>query len=228
MYDAFYLIRLSNALIEQTLQRQAIPTGEHYFADRKLIEGNFDIIKEEYLKLRATHELKEFQSFDASNRQILGPNDKWVVLPLKLMGTFVNTDKAPITSALIGQCRGVRNAFFSVLEPYSNLAPHTGNFMSLWRYHLCIDNPAPDASYLFINETRLHWVERESFMFDDMFVHSVVNNSPYPRAILFLDIVRNDLPIHLWVFDYLIHTIATYSDLYKEYVRGSAPIPKLH
>jgi aspartyl/asparaginyl beta-hydroxylase (cupin superfamily) len=39
----------------------------------------------------------------------------------------------------------------------------------------------------------VQWKEGEGILWDDMFTHCAHNYSEYPRAILFLDIVRNDL-----------------------------------
>jgi aspartyl/asparaginyl beta-hydroxylase (cupin superfamily) len=44
-------------------------------------------------------------------------------------------------------------------------------------------------------------------MFDDMYVHYVENPSKYRRAVLFIDVLRNDLPEPLSSVSNYLHTI---------------------
>lgn len=78
---------------------------------------------------------------------------------------------------------------FSILEPGSVISPHSGSFKACLRYHLGLSCP-PDAQIL-VDGISYSWRDGEDVLFDDNYVHEVVNRSDTePRIILFCDIER--------------------------------------
>lgn len=119
-------------------------------------------------------------------------NNGWKTLYLRTFN--VNTDVSkyfPLTMNLI-DCCPCTLAFFSVIAPGTKLAPHTGLYKGVIRYHLALIVPS-DTSNCFIQilDKKLHWYEGSDIMFDDMFTHYVENNTTEPRVVLFLDIKRD-------------------------------------
>jgi aspartyl/asparaginyl beta-hydroxylase (cupin superfamily) len=234
-YDAYTPFRIMNGLIANNAvvrgRRPAVmmEDKEQWFPDYLEFERGYHEMREEILELTRDYELREFRDFDIFNSYLLRPSDKWRVMPVMLLGQYVNIQYAPKTIAILKKCcphSGIRNALVSLIEPRTNIAPHEGNFMSVVRYHLCLYNPEPAKSYLNINDTIIHWEEGRSFMFDDMYTHSVVNYAHHPRIVIYLDLVRYNLPWYLKMADHLLHYVATFSGRYSDYVAGSRPTLK--
>jgi beta-hydroxylase len=78
---------------------------------------------------------------------------------------------------------------FSILEPGSVIRPHSGPFKACLRYHLGLSCP-PEAQIL-VDGIPYSWRDGEDVLFDDNYVHEVVNRSDTePRIILFCDVER--------------------------------------
>ena len=61
------------------------------------------------------------------------------------------------------------------------------------------------------------WHEGEGVMFDDMNVHHVKNPTNYRRAVLFIDVMRNDLPFFLDIANKKLLGLITGNSIYKDY-----------
>ena len=95
----------------------------------------------------------------------------------------------PRTCALLDSLPEVPIAMFSILEPGAVITPHAGPFKACLRYHLGLSCP-PEARIL-VDGTPYTWRDGEDVLFDDTFVHEVVNGSPTrPRVVLFCDVER--------------------------------------
>src|SRR5205085_4621122 len=83
-------------------------------------------------------------------------------------------------------------AFFSVLEPWTKLAPHVGVYKGVIRYHLSLIVPDQwNKCFINVNGKFLHWRQGQDMLFDDLFLHYVENNTDQRRVVLFLDIKRD-------------------------------------
>jgi beta-hydroxylase len=118
--------------------------------------------------------------------------NKWKTLYLRAFNIDTEISKFfPMTMKLINMCPCTL-AFFSVLEPNAKLSPHVGIYKGVIRYHLGLI--IPDEWYkcfINVNGQILYWREGDDIMFDDMFMHSVENNTTQQRVILFMDIKRD-------------------------------------
>jgi beta-hydroxylase len=196
-----------------------------YFPDSHILENNWKIIQEECKSILDTYgsSIPEFKDID-ENQTTICTSGKWRMFMLRLFNKDLpNSKKCPKTMKLINQCKGIRNAFFSILDKQSYLPEHQGGQYSIFRYHLALIIPEPDNCKLIVNGKHKKWIEGESFMFDDTFMHSAKNDSDYQRVILFLDIERNDLNIFAVILDYIINILIKYHSKYNEAIKKSEP-----
>ena len=83
-------------------------------------------------------------------------------------------------------------AYFSILKPRAKLDRHIGIYKGVIRYHLGLIIPNDWKNcWIEVNGEKLHWLPGKDLLFDDMFMHSVENNTDEERVILFLDIKRD-------------------------------------
>jgi ornithine lipid ester-linked acyl 2-hydroxylase len=117
-------------------------------------------------------------------------NRKWRSLLLQLTGSFTTvSERFPRTVALLKDSPST-TAMFSVLEPGAFLSPHSGAYMGSRRYHLGLIVPKGRCA-LWLNGTTYEWAEGGDILFDDNYEHAVINDTPEPRVVLFVDIPRH-------------------------------------
>lgn len=148
--------------------------------------------------LQDRERLPRFQDVSEEQRSITS-DDGWRVFVLRVFGHAVerNARRCPRTSALLDSVPGLRNAMFSILAPGKHIPPHRGVYAGLLRYHLALKVP-PDAQAcrIFVGGEERAWEEGRTLVFDDSFEHSVRNDTPQERVVLFADFVR-PLPVPL-------------------------------
>lgn len=151
----------------------------------------------------------------------------WRVYMLRYMDEDVAANMAacPRTAALLQRCRGVRNAFFSILEAGTALRPHRGVIQSVLRYHLGLLVPQPAAATLTVGGVTQHWREGEGILWDDMYQHSAENAGTAPRVILFLDVVRSDLGLLSRAVDAAVTWGIRHNPAFREAVKRAEPAP---
>jgi len=199
---------------------------EIYFPDHSILERNWKVIQEEYKEvLRKYGEtIPDFKYIDPSQKRII-ERGQWKVFMLRIMGKDqVNGKDCPETMKLLAQCKGVRNAHFSISYPNTSLAPHVGPYYGVYRYHLGIIVPEPEKYELIVNGIKKNWVEGEGFMFDDTHLHSASNNGTKPRIVLFLDIERNDVNPIIKFFDDCLNILLRNTPEFIDSMRRTEPI----
>jgi beta-hydroxylase len=160
-----------------------------------LLKNNYKLIKDEALFLY-NNKNKLLNMKDLSNIDfgiIDSEENLWKVYVLKWYDKI--SDKArkecPNTCNLIDQCDDVHIAMFSILEPGNFIPPHKGPSTLCLRYHLGLSIPQDKNNcFITVNNEKFIWEEGKSFIFDDTYEHSVINNTNEPRIILFVDIKR--------------------------------------
>ena len=102
---------------------------------------------------------------------------------------------APQTVAAIEANRTVLSlgglAYFSMLEPGTRIAPHTGPTNMRLRCHFGID--VPEGCGLRVGGIERTWEERRCLVFDDSFRHEAWNDGNRPRIALVVDLRHPDL-----------------------------------
>jgi beta-hydroxylase len=149
------------------------------------IRAEFDTVRRTGLSIPRLDEIEPGQSRVAAS-------GRWRTLTLRLFGCDVPHNQAMLSStwtALAG-VEGLHSAMFSVLEPGTDIPTHMGPTKGLWRYHLAIAVPEPEAAGLWVGGTTLRWAEGQAFMFDDTYPHRAWNHGHGDRVVLVCDIVR--------------------------------------
>ena len=155
------------------------------------LESNIHNIKNDYINYPKPLNTfnKMLPLFKVNN---LSEND-WKIIPLKTTGLIIHPNLQYFNSLKnIISHPSIHNAFFSILEPNSKIPPHIGPYKGYLRYHLGIIIPEENGKKpsIKINNIPYFWKEGEGVLFDDMFVHSVVNPTNQKRVVLFIDVIR--------------------------------------
>ena len=184
----FYLLfsHLSAIPISPIVERDVI---QAYFPEVKILEDNWKAIRQEYFKLQ--NEITPIKD-DLFFKRIVS-DTKWKKFYLKWYNDIPTEtrDRTPVTSQLLDQCPSIQLAMFSILEPNAIITPHRGIYNGVLRVHLGLSCPTQEEGcVLTINGTPYGWQDGKCLVWDDTYVHEVVNKSKKDRIILFLDINR--------------------------------------
>jgi aspartate beta-hydroxylase len=174
----------------------ALPAIEFY--DRKEfpwladLEGASRDIRDELLDVMGAQPLRPYD--DPFSDAPIPQGRLWRSYPFWREGVPFpgHMDRCPRTMKAIAACPnwdspGIGpNAMFSVLDPGSVIAPHTGTANTRLVAHLGLVIP-PECGFRVGAETR-DWREGEAFVFDDTIEHEAWNRSSEVRAILIVDV----------------------------------------
>lgn len=186
---------------------------DRYFPSHKLFEHNFQAIRSEAIGIISEKSIKcAHEILPNIVSSIQKDNKCWKWYMLKLSGVMIgNPQDMPVLYDVLKSCDQVHNAFLSILDGDSEIPPHVGYFKGYLRYHLGLVIPEENGqkAYIVVGNQRYEWSEGEGVMFDDMYYHYVVNPTSKKRIVLFLDVVRNDIPslmkplnaVFLWLFN---------------------------
>lgn len=159
------------------------------FPELKIIEDNWEVIREEALALYENGLISAKDDLPASS---FYKNNRWTSFYLKSYNHSIPSayDLAPKTMALIEQVPSMRLALFACLNPGKKISNHHDPFAFTLRYSLGLSTPNSDDSGLIVNGEDYKWADGESILFDETYLHSAYNNSDKPRIILMTDIER--------------------------------------
>jgi aspartyl/asparaginyl beta-hydroxylase (cupin superfamily) len=191
----FKLFRDANLkLYNSRIKTPAYLELEEYFPEYKILEEHWLEIKKEIESvIDSGKTLPKFHEID-NGQEYISDNDglSWHLLNLLLytMWHKKNADLCPKTTFLIKKIKSVKSAYFSILEPGKYIPPHKGPYKGIVRYQLAISVPKGECKILVDGEP-YYWKEGESVLFDDTYIHEVVNNTAGYRVALLLDVKRN-------------------------------------
>jgi len=170
------------------------------FAGIAEIERNTAEIREEFVALAGmrndiSHRLSGLHGADNDT----GREGAWSMIPLMKGGKLIEefASLCPRTMTLVQALDMPRlslispSVYFSVLEPRSKIAPHTGltNARAIAHFPLVV----PDhCGFRVGGETRV-WEEGKALIFDDMTTHEAWNDSDRIRVVLIVDLWRPEL-----------------------------------
>lgn len=181
------------------------PDVQTHFPQAKILEENYSIIHDEYLRYLQLSlpcpSLMQLGLYGGNRASTLPWNDfhaennkeaDWTTVFLKLDSKMVskNVEYFPQTAELLKNMPNAVNVFFSQLGPQSSIEPHYGYMKGFLRYHLGIIIPKEKLCYLEVNGILYYWKPGESVVFDDMFLHAAYNKTDQARVILFIDFYR--------------------------------------
>ncbi len=157
------------------------------FSFAKLLENNFSVIKNEFLRL-SPQDLIPWPETSLYDQETAS----WKVFPLYKFGEkdVQNCQRFPETTRLIEQVPGLRNVAFSCTSPGLHIKPHVGYSQDYLRYHLAIIVSEPDKCGIRIGVRVEKWHEGKSLIFDDSCEHEAWNNSSTDKVLLMIDFDR--------------------------------------
>lgn len=154
----------------------------------KILEANFDVIKQETESF-----LKEKKLTPYFNESLSDKKDSWKTSGMLHWGLFEkkNYPYFKKTWDCIKAVPGLVSFSVSSLNPGSEIKEHNGDTNAIIRVHLPIIVPSDitECSFTVGNETRA-WEEGKVLLFNDAHLHSAKNLSNRSRVVLILDIIR--------------------------------------
>lgn len=162
-----------------------------HFADLKVLEENWEVIRDEAVRLNDQGAIKA-----SDDRDDLGFNSffktGWTRFYLKWYGaTLTSAQKlCPETTRLVESLPSIKGAMFASLPPGARLVKHRDPFAGSLRYHMGLSTPNDDACFIEVDGTRYSWRDGQAVMFDETYIHYARNDTDQNRVILFLDIRR--------------------------------------
>ncbi|HED36056.1 MAG TPA: aspartyl/asparaginyl beta-hydroxylase domain-containing protein [Gammaproteobacteria bacterium] len=160
-----------------------------YFPELKIIEDNWETIRDEALALYENGHIAAKDDLPASS---FYKNNRWTSFYLKSYNHSIPSayDLAPKTMALIEQVPSMRLALFACLNPGKKINNHHDPFAFTLRYSLGLSTPNSDESGIIVNGDDYKWADGESILFDETYLHNAYNDSDKPRIILMTDVER--------------------------------------
>lgn len=167
------------------------------------LEAATDDIRDEFLGVADTLDLNLPQS--STGNHVMGSDGsstgKWSMIPLIRNGIVVEefAARCPLTMALANELAMPRLGFispslyFSVLEPGSRIAPHTGITNARVIAHLPLI--VPDRCGFKVGGETREWEVGRAMVFDDMTTHEAWNDSGETRVVLIADLWRPELSV---------------------------------
>ena len=120
-------------------------------------------------------------------------DDKWRSFFLWAYGIRVddNCRRCPQTAALVERIPGLQTALFSILAPGTHIPLHNGATKAILTGHLGLCVPRQrQRCRINVDGEDYAWREGELFMFDDMRMHEVWNDTDEYRVTLMMHVTR--------------------------------------
>jgi aspartate beta-hydroxylase len=204
----YYLIKWTRSYYERQIDTPPYLKIEEYFPEYKLLEENWEAIRDEALNVFNNYDLPQFFELD-KGQAFISNNDgrKWNLYVLKLYGKWLesNIDRCPVTYKVLSQMPNVTTANLSFLAPGKHIPKHVGPYKGILRYQLALKVPKGKGCRLYVDDQEYHWEEGKSVLFDDTYPHEVINETEETRIALLLDVKRPHFNGSLKYFDKLMY-----------------------
>ena len=148
-------------------------------------------IRDELLPLLAERQkIPAFRDISPDHRRI-ATDSKWKSFFLEGYGFRAeeNCARCPRTMALLKKVPGLVVAFFSIMEPGTQVPPHRGVTKAWYNCHLGLVVPQGKVG-IEIAGRPVGWREGEWLVFDETNMHRVWNETDEDRVVLFLQVRR--------------------------------------
>jgi len=183
-----------------------------FFPDYVDLEKNWKEIREEILSVSSSSKkIPKFHEVD-DGQEYISNNDglDWSLLNLKAYDMWhkENCRLCPKTFDLLKKMKSVTGAQFSILAPGKHIPPHHGPYKGILRYQLALSVPKSKECKLFVDGKPYLWEEGKSVLFDDTYVHEVINKTEEKRVALLMDIKRPMPGFFMKIYDWVIFRVA--------------------
>jgi len=224
-YNLLFNLGIWNIFLEAITDNPPMNIDKKYFEGHKIFENeeNFQKIRSEVLDFVDRYDIKSLKELSTifRNAVIEKNNGKhtWRFQFIKQNGILYEIlDNYPTLKNALND-KLIFNAGISILDPKIEIPQHIGYFKGLLRYQICIEtnDNDPDKPYIVCGGQKYTWKTGEGVLFDDMYNHYVVNNSESRRIVLYLDIIRQNLPNIIIKINNLICEIIS-QDILSNYI----------
>lgn len=189
---------------------------ESHFPDARRFQAVWPQLRDE--ALRVAVDLKRVPRFHElmSEQAGISANDgrDWRMLVLKAYGTSVprNLERCPVLAETVAASPDVLSAALSFLAPGKHVPEHRGPFRGVIRFYMGLSVPLSadgrPAAVLTIDHREHRVGNGECLLWDDTFVHEVLNRGDELRIALLLDIRRRGMPLDMMLLSsVLISTV---------------------
>ena len=173
-----------------------VPTNAVYlptstFSDLKILEDNWEIIRDEAQALSCMEKIRAAEKNDDAGFNSFFKSG-WKRFYLKWYDANHPSAEqfCPKTVALLRRTPSVKAAMFAELAPGGKLNLHRDPFAGSMRYHLGLITPNDDRCFIEVNGERHSWRDGQGVLFDETYMHWAQNGSDVNRIIIFCDIER--------------------------------------
>lgn len=166
------------------------------FKGLEKIRDNWEVIREEALKLHETQALEKTSDPNSQSYYDIGFRTfykyGWRKFYLTWYGHTHESAKrlCPRTVEIVNSVPCVNGAMFTVLPIGSKLTRHLDPVACSLRYHLGLSTPNTDDCFINIDGTSYSWRDGQDLIFDETYLHYAKNNTQKDRVILMCDIER--------------------------------------
>jgi len=167
-----------------TLNRDLFPQLEP-------LREQWEMIRDEALALNEAGGIRKAESYnDLAFNSFFRRG--WTRFYLKWYGDYLPSarEHCPRTVELLDSIPLVRAAMFAALTPRSHLVRHRDPFAGSLRYHLGLETPNSDDCRIYIDGEPYAWRDGDDVIFDETYMHKVINDTDESRLILFCDLER--------------------------------------
>jgi aspartyl/asparaginyl beta-hydroxylase (cupin superfamily) len=195
LYEPRIFVFLSQRFLYKTDQRAVFPENiDHYFPQYKMVEENIHLLQSDLdgLLVMQKHIPRLHQLDDRNNKISFDKGPGWRTCYIKAFNGWFpgNCVRCPETVRLFSKMDNVVTVMFSIMEAGNKIPPHTGKFKGVLRYQLPLMVPSSGNCTITVGGITKPYQKGHSILFDDTIEHSVINDSPQLRVILFLDIEK--------------------------------------
>lgn len=179
------------------------------------IKENYPVIRSEAKVLLDTGVFQRPPSTDEPGYNTFEKGG-WRAHPLKWYSKECNSaalKMCPQTCAVLDSIPAVRAAMFTVLPPGAHLGRHHDPVASSLRYHLGLLTPNSEKCAMTLDGAQYAWRDGDELLFDQTYLHSIVNHTDTVRVILFCDVEKTQLRGAVKSFAELLntHVVAKFS-----------------
>jgi aspartate beta-hydroxylase len=181
------------------------PAGQRFAASWKAIRDEAMSLTRRMEDVPRFHDIMPEQASISAN-----DNRDWRLFMLKAYGVSFpeNIAACPTLAGLLAATPEVLSASLSFMAPGKHIPPHRGPFRGILRFYLVLEMPkladGEPAAILHVDGVDYRLNDGEYLLWDDTFIHEVLNRSDRVRAVLLLDVWRPGMPMDMEVFSRLI------------------------
>lgn len=161
------------------------------FPEVEQLRTQWEMIRGEALELRRNMMIREAIANDDAGFNSFFKSG-WKRFYLKWYGTAHPSalEFCPKTTALVKSLPTVKAAMFAELPPGAKLGLHRDPYAGSLRYHLTLTAPNDDRCFINVDGTPYSWRTGEGVIFDETYMHWVLNDTDGHRIVLLCDIER--------------------------------------